>query len=162
MSTLQSKVGDGLNKIQGTIRQGKQKVATVQEAGQIRQQLDQLRQKRMEQLLALGTAVHKDIRQGAAVDNAYLQLAEPIGAMDRTIYELAKSLELLQQAQTNGDQCPNCRKPVSDDDRFCGSCGGALPVKEEAVVAEMPCTHCEEMIPESSAFCPCCGFSLSN
>lgn len=161
MSTLQSKVGDGLNILQDTLQQGKQKVATVQEVGQIRQQLEQLRQKRIEQILTLGNAVHQDIREGVILEPRYLQITEPIGQLDREIYSLAKSLELLQQSQKANNQCPSCKKAIGESDKFCGSCGETLPSNEPIQVNEIACKHCEMMIPEQSSFCPCCGFSLN-
>ncbi|WP_303969141.1 zinc ribbon domain-containing protein [Sporosarcina ureae] len=161
MSTLQTKVGEGLNIIQDTLQQGKQKVATVQETGQIRQQLELLRQKRIEQVLLLGNRVHQDIRQGTATDPSYLEIAEPIGLLDREIYELARSLELLQQNQKANSQCPTCRKHIADTDKFCGSCGETLATTELVELLEINCNNCEMLIPESSSFCPCCGFSLN-
>ena len=142
------------------LQQGNQEVATVQEAGQIRKQLDQLRQKRVEQILSLGNRVHKDMRQGAIRDPLYLQIAEPIGQLDREIYELAQALELFQHAQTNHHSCPTCKAPISEEDKFCGSCGESLPEQEPVELTAITCTHCEMMIPEVSVFCPCCGFSL--
>ena len=161
MSTLQSKMGDGLNIIQDTLQQGKQKVATVQEVAQIKQQLELLRQKRMEQLLSLGNIIHKEIRQGRLADPAYAEISRAITQIDMQVYELAKSLELLKQQEESKNQCPACKKPVGEKDKFCGVCGETLPVFESVVVNEISCTHCEMLIPEESTFCPCCGFTLN-
>ena len=68
LSTIQTKIGGGLNKIQDTLQQGKQKMQTVQEASQLRQAIDQLRQKRLENIVDLGNGIHKKVRLGSVHD----------------------------------------------------------------------------------------------
>jgi len=60
-------------------------------------------------------------------------------------------------------RCPKCRTQVEPGDRFCLSCGGALPWPEPerpAPSAERPnpyCAECGAALREEDAFCGACG-----
>ncbi len=55
-----------------------------------------------------------------------------------------------QAPQAPGLQCPECRQPIRQDDRFCPSCGHQLVVFEQ-------CRGCGKNLAPGTRFCPRCG-----
>lgn len=157
LSTIQTKIGGGLNKIQDTLQQGKQKMQTVQEASQLRQAIDQLRQKRLESIVEIGNSIHKKVRFGLVHDEDFAGISLQIEQVDKEIYELSKSLEQLQVEASQSNLCSNCKNPAQPNDKFCGSCGNAVNIEIKVEEETKVCLRCNEDIPESAAFCPCCG-----
>ena len=157
LSTIQTKIGGGLNKIQDTLQQGKQKMQTVQEASQIRQAIDQLRQKRLESIVDLGNEIHKKVRLGSFHDEEFVGISSQIERVDKEIFALAKNLEQLQREESQSNHCSNCKNPIQSSDKFCGSCGNAVNIETKVEEETKVCLQCDEDIPETAAFCPCCG-----
>ncbi|MDO5848353.1 MAG: zinc ribbon domain-containing protein [Methanobrevibacter sp.] len=61
--------------------------------------------------------------------------------------------------------CPKCKKDVSENDAFCGSCGEKLKFEEEKPAAselEIKCKKCGALIDEGSAFCNQCGAKVNS
>jgi predicted amidophosphoribosyltransferase len=55
-----------------------------------------------------------------------------------------------QAPQAPGLQCPECRQPIRQEDRFCPSCGHQLVVFEQ-------CRGCGKNLAPGTRFCPRCG-----
>jgi len=74
--------------------------------------------------------------------------------------------------------CPNCNKPISPEDKFCGNCGYDLKIKENIIdnvpqkedsKAQSPnnfnlkeCPHFGDSIASEDKFCSMCGYKLVN
>ena len=157
MSDFQNKVGGGLNKIQGSLQQGKQKLQTVQEISQIEQTLSSLRQKRQELIVLMGNKVHKKVRLNELNDADFTEISTNIETLDKKIYHQAKAVEELKATNENMYICTSCNSEITPSDKFCGSCGTPviIPITIEEVLKT--CKECEENIPNSASFCPCCG-----
>lgn len=158
MSDLQSKLGEGLNKIQGSLQHGKQKIQTVQEISGYKKVIQEKAEARANLLLRLGEETYKKIRSGEIKDDSLNEFLTNIASFDKDIYQAQKSIESLNLI-TESRSCKNCGTQVSNDDKFCGSCGqvqemASVNMDQQEMVA---CPVCEEKIPSKSEFCVCCG-----
>lgn len=67
-------------------------------------------------------------------------------------------------SSTNGDTsafpCPECRSPVTANQRFCPSCGHELP--KPAASSKRFCHMCGEPLLPNARFCAGCGMSMSS
>ncbi|MGK7376377.1 zinc ribbon domain-containing protein [Planococcus sp. 1R117A] len=162
MSEFQNKVGGGLNMIQGSLQQGKQKLQTAQEISQIEQTLSSLRQKRHELIVSLGNKVHKKVRLYELKDIDFSGISADIEALDKKIYHQAKVAADLKATNENMYICTSCNSEVMPSDRFCGSCGTPVIIPETIEEILKTCKQCEEDIPNSASFCPCCGHATAS
>ena len=161
MSDFQNKVGGGLNKIQGSLQQGKQKLQTAQEISQIQQTIINLRQKRQELIVEMGSKMHKKLRLNEAESPDFEGISKSIEAIDKEIYGHSKSVEALKASATEVYICTSCESEVNPSDKFCGSCGTPVIIQDTSVEDTKTCQKCEEDIPLSAAYCPCCGYATA-
>ncbi|MEH7107505.1 zinc ribbon domain-containing protein [Bacillus sp. JJ1764] len=161
MSDLQSKLGGGLNILQDSLQQGKQKLQTAQEISQYKKVLNDLSEARANLLLKLGEDTYRKIRSGELQDQTLGEYSQGIAEVDRKIFTSQKTLEQLNQASKEGT-CSNCGNSITPDDKFCGSCGQKQETYSELTnqVNMVTCPTCEEQIPADANFCACCGSRL--
>ena len=66
--------------------------------------------------------------------------------------------QMMGQAMQQGAQpkirCPECKKDISADSKFCPECGADL-------AATVKCPKCSKELPKSSKFCPDCGSKIT-
>jgi DNA-directed RNA polymerase subunit RPC12/RpoP len=61
-----------------------------------------------------------------------------------------------------GLKCPDCKKPIAEEDIYCPYCGVNLdePIAQEAEVNEafeLICSACKQPVSDNDLFCPHCG-----
>jgi len=156
MNEVQSKLGEGLTKIQGSLNQGKQKLQLVQEVSQIKSSQNTLRLKRQEYILKIGEVYLQKIHTGVENIELLQELATEIQALDKEIYAYGVRLDQLQSESGEGVECSKCQSPVSDSDKFCGKCGQPVAASVKVETTEI-CNVCETSIPAKTNYCPCCG-----
>lgn len=162
MSDLQAKLGGGLNKLQGSIQQGKQKLQNVQEIMQLKRVIQESATKRAEYIAQLGESVYLKMRKGEIQDEALSSLVSDIAEYDIKMFQAQVAVEQLSEQPSAGYACPSCNGLISEHDKFCGSCG--TPVEKVTVKAEVektPCPTCEVEIPVTANFCNCCGTKVA-
>lgn len=159
---MQSRFGEGLNKLQDSLQQGKQKLHTAQEMNQFKKVINETSEKRAEIILKLGEMVYKKIRLQEISDPELTKLSQDLFQFDQQIFrtevELGKRTEKSNQHQ---HACSNCHNQILLGDKFCGSCGfkvEEVPVSE--IIETKTCSICEEQVPVSAIFCGCCGSHL--
>jgi hypothetical protein len=162
MSDLQSKLGGGLNRIQDSLQQGKQKLHTVQEMNQYKRVIQESSEKRAEIIIKLGEVVYKKIRSGEIEDADFKTIIQDVIKLDQLVYRAEVELEKLQEKSINNFSCPSCNTPILPGDKFCGACGSKVEeAKGEENVEKAPCPACEEQVPVHATFCGCCGNHLA-
>lgn len=158
MSDLQTKLGGGLNMLQDSLQQGKQKLQVVQEISQFKKVINEHSENRASLLLKLGEDAYKKIRSGELQDSQLRDYFLEIAAIDHKIFNAQKTLEQLNQ-KSNAGSCTHCGSPITPDDKFCGSCGQKQEqtTASEQTTQMVACPTCEEQIPAEAKFCACCG-----
>ncbi|MFF2446494.1 zinc ribbon domain-containing protein [Neobacillus sp. NPDC058068] len=158
MSDLQTKLGGGLNMLQDSLQQGKQKLQVAQEISQYRKLVQENSERRADLLLKLGEDTYRRIRTGDVQDPQLREYVLKIAELDRGIFQTQKALEQLNR-KSDTWACSNCGTQIGANDKFCGSCGQIQePIAigndtEETAV----CPTCEEQVPAQAKFCACCG-----
>ncbi|MGG2063481.1 zinc ribbon domain-containing protein [Bacillus sp. S14(2024)] len=157
MSDLQTKLGNGMNKLQEGIEQGKMKLQIAQEIAQLKKEIGEQLQKKTEILLDLGQRTYVQLRNGSVQEEELQQLIAPVQQIDVAIYKARKKIGGLQQQQGAQAVCA-CGGVLTSADKFCGQCGkpNQMMAKEQ-VVETIPCSSCSEHIAKESTFCPACG-----
>lgn len=158
MNDLQSKLGGGINKIQDSLQQGKQKLQTAQEISQIKKLAQSKMDERSMAIVALGEETYKKIRNAEINDSELLALGQPLLTIDQEIYQLQEKLSIMTKEAQSTQSCPSCQAPISENDKFCGGCG--TPVAPKTTVTEgetVNCTRCEVPVPVTANYCGCCG-----
>jgi hypothetical protein len=162
MSDLQSKLGGGLNKIQDSLQQGKQKLHTAQEVSQYKKVISENTEKRAEIILKLGEVVYKKIRSGEIQDSELRSISQDVISLDQLIYRTEVMLGKLNEKSLNNQSCPSCGNALTAGDKFCGSCGYKVEEIQAAETEETAaCPTCEEQVSVNAAFCGCCGNRLA-
>jgi len=161
MSDLQSKLGGGLNKIQGSLQQGKLKIQTAQELNQYNKMIAEGLDERTEIILKIGEEVYKKLRSGDLQDESLGELAKDIVFLDQKIFQARKMVERANESSKEENTCSNCQSKLAPGDKFCGSCGYMVQETEKQEDIELiACSHCQELVPGNAAFCSCCGNRL--
>ncbi|MBS2970727.1 zinc ribbon domain-containing protein [Metabacillus sp. KIGAM252] len=162
MSDLQSTLGSGLNKIQDSLQQGKQKIQTAQEVSQYKKALYEAGTERGELLLKLAETVYQMVRSGTLQHEEFDKYQQPISELDQKMFQAQQAIALLNAKSLEQHACSGCGTVVTDQDKFCGSCGARVEIPEKKPAQEMKaCRTCDEMIPEEARFCTCCGIHLA-
>ncbi|MGQ9491435.1 MAG: zinc ribbon domain-containing protein [Anaerolineae bacterium] len=101
--------------------------------------------------------------------NLKLHAAETLRALDRWEAETDAQLDALIRRELprrrpmpgplGGRHCPACGRPAEADDKFCGSCGAALP-EPAAEPARLTCPACGHSYEAGDRFCAGCGAAL--
>jgi len=158
---MQSKVEDGLSKLQGGLQQGKERFRQSQEYKKLSQDVQAATVKKGELLFQIGEKVYGQIRAGETFNNDYESFVEQLIQQDKQIHQLNEEIEKINQA--NDQQTCECGGVVQDDDKFCGSCGKEVIHKKVLSEEEMvTCPSCETTIPYDAQFCKCCGVKNTN
>ncbi|MDE3840202.1 zinc ribbon domain-containing protein [Bacillus methanolicus] len=161
MSDIQTKLGEGLNMLQGSLQQGKQKLQIAQEISQLKKSLQETIDQRANLIIKIGEQVYKMLRMSSLHDDTLTEMAQPLLDLDKQIYQIRQSLEELNKTTANGNACSNCRSPVSENDRFCGSCGSKIAAMNTADNEErIQCGTCSATVPATAQFCGCCGVKI--
>ncbi|UCZ52729.1 zinc ribbon domain-containing protein [Bacillus shivajii] len=159
MSDLQSKMGEGLSKLQGGIEQGKQKLQTAQQIHKLKQEQQKITNEKADLLLQLGEEVYRNIRRGDNEKTPYENQVNSIVERDHSLYQLGLQVEELQ-AQQEEHRC-ECGSAVQETDKFCGSCGKEVQQPSaENDEEQKVCPTCETENNGSHAFCVCCGMKF--
>ena len=121
---------------------------------QLRQNLAEVKETRLQNVVALGELVHKSRINNVNNDTAIQQLSTAILHGDQQIYQTTK--QILAATATTGS-CSKCQSELPASAKFCGTCG---QVNEVYVLNNAPtkqCGTCNQQIDATSQFCPCCG-----
>lgn len=161
MMDLQTKLTGGVNKIQQSIEQGKQKLQIVQEINKCRNIIQETAEKRAEELVKLGEFVYKKIRMGEIDDFELIRFSEALVELDKVLYQTKEKMKKFLQSQEEEDLCVHCKQPLSPGARFCGSCGQPVAQDEEDHASYTECPKCEQLVPHPADFCTCCGVKIS-
>jgi Double zinc ribbon len=161
MSDLQTKIGDGITKIQGSLQQGKQKLATAQEISQLKKTSAEAAAKRLELIVALGEEVYELVRRGELGLTRLTVSAQAIQEQDSIIYRVSKSISEINDKNEDSYTC-ECGAPLNANAKFCGGCGQKVEIQNKVHVKEytLQCLTCGEMNPSGSDFCGCCGNTI--
>lgn len=158
MSELQTKLGGGLNMLQGSLQQGKQKLQIAQEISQQKKLINENAEKKAELLLKMGEMVYKKIRTGEIADGQLDTVAKEIIQFDQRIYQSQQTLAQLNMSSQQRQSCTSCGGPITTDDKFCGACGQKVEHAQATTRIETEaCPVCEADVPVNTAFCVCCG-----
>ena len=160
MADLQSKMGEGLSKLQGGIEQGKNKQKTTQEVSKLKKQIQDTSAKKAELLINLGQAAYQLIREGKITDHQLIDLAQPMIGFDQVIYQANKTTAELTEENNKQYVC-DCGAPINPADKFCGNCGKKVTIEEPEQIALIQCPSCEEEMPEDTKYCVSCGTKLA-
>ncbi|MEH7083023.1 zinc ribbon domain-containing protein [Neobacillus drentensis] len=162
MSDLQTKLGGGLNLLQDSLQQGKQKLQTVQEVSQFKKLIQEHAEKRAELLLHLGEVAYQKIRTGKLESPELGQFFLKIAELDQRIFQAQKALEQLNKKE-HAWGCSNCGSQITANDKFCGSCGQRQEQLASGIesMETIVCSTCEEQVPSQASFCACCGSRLA-
>ncbi len=161
MSDLQTKLGGGINKLQDSLQQGKQKLQVAQEVSQIKKQLQTRLDERGTKIFKLGEELYKKIRNQEIHDDTLIESSNAIFQLDQEIYLLQEQLEEKNRTANNNESCPNCQAPVGVNDRFCGGCGSPVAVAQKVHEETAACPVCDVQVPVSANYCGCCGNKTS-
>ncbi|WP_066067119.1 zinc ribbon domain-containing protein [Neobacillus soli] len=161
MSDLKTKLGGGLNILQDSVQQGKQKLQTAQEISQYRKLVQENSERRANLLLQLGEQTSQKIRTGELKDLQLRDYVLKIAELDRQIFQTQSALEQLNR-KSDSWACSKCGSQIGVDDKFCGSCGQQQePIATgNDTVETAVCPTCEEQVPAQGNFCACCGSRL--
>ncbi|MGN7895903.1 double zinc ribbon domain-containing protein [Bacillus sp. 22475] len=160
MSDLQAKFGNGMNKLQQGIEQGKMKLQVAQEVAQLKKITQEKLQAKTEILLELGQTTYMQLRNDEVRIEVLKGIVEPVQELDIAIYNMRKQIANLQNQGQKG-QC-SCGGSLSLNDKFCGQCGkeNELLLQTNNVENES-CSLCGEQIVTEAIFCPVCGMKQS-
>lgn len=160
MSDLQSKFGNGMNKLQEGIEQGKMKLQVAQEMAQLKKITQEKLQEKTEILLELGQTVYMQLRDDEVRVDLLKAIVAPVQELDVAIYNTRRQISNLQRQEQKG-QC-SCGGPLSLNDKFCGQCGkeNELLLQSKNIEKEA-CSSCSEQIATEATFCPACGMKQS-
>ncbi|WP_263629630.1 zinc ribbon domain-containing protein [Bacillus tianshenii] len=154
---LQSKLGEGLSKVQGGIEQGKQKLQIAQEIGRLKKGMAESSLQKSKILLELGQVTYGKLRKGQFQDEELFGIAHSIIGLDKQMYTASKQIAELSKTTQNGVMC-SCGTLNGVTDKFCGGCGAKIEQAAEVDLSTASsCGHCEEVVPAGANFCPCCG-----
>ncbi|MFD2706995.1 zinc ribbon domain-containing protein [Salibacterium lacus] len=157
MSDIQSKIGGGVNKLQDSIKSGKQKLQNAQEVSQHQRIVQEASEKRSMEIHKIGEIVYKRNRLEEGTDPELNNSTAKIKELDVIMYQAQQKIEEFQQQEVEGRLCPECHASVSEADKFCGSCGTEIPLPAPADEQTKECHSCEQDIAATAAFCTCCG-----
>ncbi|MEK5204685.1 MULTISPECIES: zinc ribbon domain-containing protein [Bacillus] len=160
MSDLQSKFGNGMNKLQEGIEQGKMKLQVAQEMAQLKKITQEKLQEKTEILLELGQTVYMQLRDDEVRIDLLKAIVAPVQELDVAIYNTRRQISNLQRQEQKGE-C-SCGGPLSLNDKFCGQCGkeNELLLQSKNIEKEA-CSSCGEQIATEATFCPACGMKQS-
>ncbi|MGW6146704.1 zinc ribbon domain-containing protein [Bacillus mycoides] len=160
MSDLQSKFGNGMNKLQEGIEQGKMKLQVAQEMAQLKKITQEKLQEKTEISLELGQTVYMQLRDDEVRVDLLKAIVAPVQELDVAIYNTRRQISNLQRQEQKG-QC-SCGGPLSLNDKFCGQCGkeNELLLQSKNIEKEA-CSSCGEQIATEATFCPACGMKQS-
>lgn len=160
MSDLQSKFGNGMNKLQEGIEQGKMKLQVAQEMAQLKKITQEKLQEKTEILLELGQTVYMQLRDDEVRIDLLKAIVAPVQELDVAIYNTRRQISNLQRQEQKG-QC-SCGGPLSLNDKFCGQCGkeNELLLQSKNIEKEA-CSSCGGQIATEATFCPACGMKQS-
>lgn len=158
MSDLQTKFGGGLNKIQGSLQQGKQKLITVQEISTTKKSLQEMGDQRANVMIKLGEETYKLIRNGIINNTTLNPIIQSIPEMDIKIFQFQQALDHLNKKEQENSACTACGTHVTTDDKFCGGCGAPVELQPDPHTdEEKECTACSMPVPVTADYCGCCG-----
>jgi RNA polymerase subunit RPABC4/transcription elongation factor Spt4 len=60
----------------------------------------------------------------------------------------------------NSSHCKNCKKVVSENDKFCPHCGAPVVADSPKKNATIQCANCNHENPQGASFCEKCGVTL--
>ena len=119
----------------------------------------------------MGEYVWAKYQEGAAFDEQLSEYCASIQASLEAIAELQSQIDALkapkEEEAPKAPACPACGTAVSEDAKFCPSCGAKLeapaPAEEpaEEAPAEIKCPECEASNPAGTNFCSGCGTKLN-
>lgn len=160
---LQSKLGEGLSKIQGGLEQSKQKLQVTQEISKLKRSLNELSMEKSKVLLKLGQLTYHKLRSKELSDEELQSIAASIIQLDKEIYQLSKKITQLSKSDQDQLTCSNCGTQNGLNDKFCGGCGAKVEVKPALNEANgSDCMECGELVPDEAKYCPCCGMRKIN
>jgi DNA-directed RNA polymerase beta' subunit len=93
-------------------------------------------------LKALGTVLYTQKKEVA--EELFPELTELIQILDEELTELKEHVAALKGKKT----CPGCGKDVTDDAKFCSSCGAEMPAAKAAEVVDVEVAEAEESVVE--------------
>ncbi|RSL35379.1 zinc ribbon domain-containing protein [Salibacterium salarium] len=161
MSDIQTKIGGGVNKLQDSIKSGKQKLQNAQEVSQHRRIVQEASEKRSMEIHKIGEIIYKRNRLEEETDSELHANIAKIKELDIIMYQAQQKIEEFQQQEVEGRVCPECHTSVSEVDKFCGSCGTEIPMPTPTDDKTKECHSCEQEIVATAAFCTCCGTKQS-
>ncbi|WP_263629633.1 zinc ribbon domain-containing protein [Bacillus tianshenii] len=154
---LQTRLGEGLSKVQGGIEQGKQKLQVAQEISRLKKSMAECSLKKSKILLELGQVTYRKLRSGLIQDEELATHVGSIVGLDKQMYTASKQIIELSKTTQNGIAC-SCGTVNGATDRFCGGCGSKIEQPNEIDLSTASaCGKCEEVVPVGANFCPCCG-----
>lgn len=159
---LKEKLGGGLNMLQDSVQQGKQKIQIAQEMSQYRKLIQERSEKRADMLLQLGEDTYQKVRSGEIQDQHLRDYTLKIVELDLQLFKAQEALEQLNRKSATST-CSNCGSEIGVNDKFCGSCGQSqTPVSARMESEDLAaCPTCNEQVPMNANFCACCGSRLA-
>ena len=119
-----------------------------------KEQIEQLKQKKIALLLQLGEQAHQKIIHNQFDLAEIVPHSASVLALDKEIYQT--SMQLIGDDQVQ-NSCTKCHQTMNRAAKFCGACGNPNELYVEVNISKKTCSICEEHIPSTSNYCPCCG-----
>lgn len=158
MSNVQNTIGMGLSKLQDGIDKSKSKVDLMKEVSKMNKNIEDISAKKADLLLEIGLMCYQKVREGTLEDYEIKEKCKSITGFDYLIYYNKMKIDEISNIN-KGFLC-ECGNSVSQEDKFCGSCGKKIEEKIEEC-NYIVCNNCEMSIIENAKFCPCCGMKIS-
>ena len=158
MPTIQEKFEGTVSKLQSGIEDGKSKLQTAQEISKHKKVLKEVSEEKAILLFRLGELVYKKIRIGEIEKEGLDYLINDIISKDKELFDNQKMIEDLSNSQNSESLCTQCGSNVLKGDKFCGSCGTKVEIKQElSNFTLVECNACSTEITDDSRYCPSCG-----
>jgi hypothetical protein len=154
----------------GGIRQRMADADRKRKINQVKQELQDLRNREAQAINALSAQVLALHEAGSLTQPELVSLCRGVDEIRAEIQEQEAELEKFQPAPPQpapvaqpqavaGSRCPSCGVAVVTGAAFCQSCGARL-VEEEPPAPVLFCVHCGAQLREGARFCPKCGESV--
>ncbi|MCB0193041.1 MAG: zinc ribbon domain-containing protein [Anaerolineae bacterium] len=127
------------------------------EAARIRQEID---------YLSSAELLEQDQALDTEIESLVTQLRHQSESDEDLLLEVYAEIEALKSMQSSpsivkGIACPHCGVDLRADDKFCTSCGQAVPNNLSVDTSAAHCPHCGYGYQPDDAFCAQCGTPLN-
>lgn len=152
---MKSIMGDGLNKVQGGIQLGREKLVALRDISKLKKEVQALLHEKGLVLNKIALRAHYLYRIGKFKDQEISEMSKEIETLDCQIMTLQREIGALEKIDKE-PLCPECGQRINIGDKFCAGCGESFQVNEEKEPFGK-CDCCGNPIQNNYNFCVVCG-----